>query len=216
MLLSDFDFDLPEELIAQEPLAERTGSRLMVLDRVKGDLTIGGFNDIVDYFRSGDVLVMVGTKKGTFLFWSDPDRRAWQRSGHHLGWSTHAISYDPRQDSIYAATNSAVFGALVQRSDNGGQTWEHRNHGLDFPDTVERRVREVWQVQPGNADRPGEVWAGSRQAGQIFLTRRCARAVHRDEETRKGSTPMLIRRVTAPRASFVCSVDRTRWPVRDA
>lgn len=62
MHLSDFDFDLPEELIAQEPLAERTGSRLMVLDRVKGDLTLGGFNDIVDHFRSGDVLVINDTR----------------------------------------------------------------------------------------------------------------------------------------------------------
>lgn len=62
MHLHDFDFALPEELIAQEPLAERTGSRLMVLDRVKGDLTIGGFNDIVDHFRSGDVLVINDTR----------------------------------------------------------------------------------------------------------------------------------------------------------
>ncbi len=62
MHLSDFDFDLPEELIAQEPLAERTGSRLMVLDRATGNLSIGGFSDIVDHFRSGDVLVINDTR----------------------------------------------------------------------------------------------------------------------------------------------------------
>ncbi|MCD4688388.1 MAG: tRNA preQ1(34) S-adenosylmethionine ribosyltransferase-isomerase QueA [Desulfuromonadaceae bacterium] len=62
MHLNDFDFDLPEELIAQEPLAERTGSRLMVLDRATGDLTIGGFSDIVDHFSSGDVLVINDTR----------------------------------------------------------------------------------------------------------------------------------------------------------
>ncbi len=62
MHLSDFDFDLPEELIAQEPLAERTGSRLMVLNRTTGNPTIGGFSDIVDHFKSGDVLVINDTR----------------------------------------------------------------------------------------------------------------------------------------------------------
>jgi S-adenosylmethionine:tRNA ribosyltransferase-isomerase len=62
MRLSDFDFDLPEELIAQEPLAERSGSRLMVLHRGTGNLTIGGFNQIVDHFQAGDVLVINDTR----------------------------------------------------------------------------------------------------------------------------------------------------------
>jgi photosystem II stability/assembly factor-like uncharacterized protein len=115
--------------------------------------------------QPGDILVMVGTKKGTFLFWSDSDRRSWQRSHHHLGWSAHALSYDPRHGSIYAATNSAVFGTLVQRSDDGGRTWEHFNQGLDFGVEEKRRVREVWQVQPGHPDQPDVVWAGSREAG---------------------------------------------------
>ena len=115
--------------------------------------------------QPGDVLVMVGTKKGTFLFWSGPDRRNWQRSEHHLGWSTYAASYDARHGCLYAATNSDVFGALVQRSDDGGATWGHVNQGLDFSEQEERRVREVWQVQPGHPGRPDEVWAGSREAG---------------------------------------------------
>ena len=62
MHLNDFDFDLPEELIAQEPLAERTGSRLMILNRGTGSLTIGGFSSIVDHFRAGDVLVINDTR----------------------------------------------------------------------------------------------------------------------------------------------------------
>ena len=43
--------------------------------------------------RVGDTLVMVGTRKGAFLFWSDKGRRVWQRSHHHLGWTTHAVTY---------------------------------------------------------------------------------------------------------------------------
>lgn len=115
--------------------------------------------------QAGDVLVMVGTRKGTFLYWSDEARRNWRWSNHHMGWSTHAASYDPRHNAIYAATNSMVFGAVVQRSDDGGRNWEHFNEGLDFPAEEERRVREVWQVRAGHAARPDEVWVGTREAG---------------------------------------------------
>jgi hypothetical protein len=115
--------------------------------------------------KPNDVLLMLGTRKGTFLFWSDPERRAWQRSEHHLGWSTHALSYDARHGSIYAATNSPVYGALVQRSDDNGLTWQAFNQGLDFAAEEERRVREVWQVRPGHPAHPDQVWAGTREAG---------------------------------------------------
>ncbi|GAC1553958.1 MAG: exo-alpha-sialidase [Herpetosiphon sp.] len=108
---------------------------------------------------------MVGTKKGVFLFWSDSERRQWHRSQHHLGWSAHAVCYDTRNQRIYAATNSAVFGALVQSSDDGGASWEHLNQGLNFAADDTRRVREVWQVQPGPAERPQEVWCGTGEAG---------------------------------------------------
>ncbi|MBW7882290.1 MAG: exo-alpha-sialidase [Caldilineaceae bacterium] len=113
----------------------------------------------------GDILVAVGTRKGLFCFWSDDTRRTWRRSHHHMGWSTHATSYDPAHHTIYAATNSPVFGGLVQRSQDGSRTWEHFNEGLDFGEGEERRVREIWQVQPGHAGRPGEVWAGTGVAG---------------------------------------------------
>lgn len=118
----------------------------------------------------GDVLVMVGTRKGTFLFWSDDERRTWQRSEHHLGWSRRAMSYDVRTNTIYAAVSSDVFGGLVQRSRDDGRTWEHFNEGLDFPAAEERRVRQIWQVQPGHAQRPGEVWAGTGEAGLFRST----------------------------------------------
>jgi S-adenosylmethionine:tRNA ribosyltransferase-isomerase len=58
--LSDFDYDLPRELIAQEPLDEREGSRLMVLD---GDrVRHRAFADLDEFFRSGDVLVLNDSK----------------------------------------------------------------------------------------------------------------------------------------------------------
>ena len=58
MKTSDFYYDLPEELIAQTPLEKRDTSRLMVLDRVSGEVTHKHFYDIIDYLNPGDCLVM--------------------------------------------------------------------------------------------------------------------------------------------------------------
>lgn len=58
MKTSDFYYDLPEELIAQTPLAERDSSRLMVLDRNTGEITHKHFYEILDYLKPGDCLVM--------------------------------------------------------------------------------------------------------------------------------------------------------------
>lgn len=54
----DFWYDLPEELIAQTPLAQRDSSRLLALDRVTGEVTHRHFYDILDYLKPGDCLVM--------------------------------------------------------------------------------------------------------------------------------------------------------------
>ena len=58
MKKSDFYFDLPEELIAQTPLENRTASRLLVLDREKEKLAHRHFSDIVEYLEPGDCLVL--------------------------------------------------------------------------------------------------------------------------------------------------------------
>lgn len=62
MNIEDFDFDLPEELIAQTPLKDRTASRLCVLDKQTGDIHHRHFSDIVDYLEAGDCLVLNDTK----------------------------------------------------------------------------------------------------------------------------------------------------------
>lgn len=72
---SDFYFDLPEELIAQDPLEDRSGSRLMMMDKSAGRIEHHIFREIVDYLRPGDCLVLnntkvlparlMGTKEGT-------------------------------------------------------------------------------------------------------------------------------------------------------
>ena len=62
MKVSDFNYDLPEELIAQTPIAKRDASRLMVLDRKAKTIDHKIFKDIIDYLKPGDVLVRNNTK----------------------------------------------------------------------------------------------------------------------------------------------------------
>ena len=62
MNLHDFDFYLPEELIAQDPLEDRSSSRLLVLDKETGEIEHKIFKDIIDYLNPGDCLVVNNTK----------------------------------------------------------------------------------------------------------------------------------------------------------
>lgn len=62
MQLTDFDFSLPDELIAQIPAAQRDASRLLCLDRQSATVELKQFADILGYFRSGDVLVVNDTR----------------------------------------------------------------------------------------------------------------------------------------------------------
>lgn len=75
MKTSDFDYDLPPELIAQEPAPDRDGCRLLVMDRATGALEDRIFRDIIEYLHPGDLLVanetrvmparLLGAKRGT-------------------------------------------------------------------------------------------------------------------------------------------------------
>ena len=75
MKLSDFYYDLPKELIAQDPLSNRESSRLMLLNKETGEIEHKIFSDIIDYLNPGDCLVindtkviparLIGTKIGT-------------------------------------------------------------------------------------------------------------------------------------------------------
>ena len=62
MKTSDFNFDLPQELIAQDPLEDRSSSRLMVLNKENGEITHRIFHDITEYLHPGDCLVINDTK----------------------------------------------------------------------------------------------------------------------------------------------------------
>lgn len=62
MKRQDFSFELPQELIAQDPLKDRSSSRLLVLDKETGEVSHHVFRDIIDYLNPGDCLVINDTK----------------------------------------------------------------------------------------------------------------------------------------------------------
>ncbi len=62
MNVKDFDFDLPKELIAQTPLEKRDESRLLVMDKVSGEVTHQKFSDIIHYIEKDSILVLNDTK----------------------------------------------------------------------------------------------------------------------------------------------------------
>ena len=62
MLVSEFDYHLPEELIAQEPLADRAASRMLHVKRRTGELKDGAFRDFPEMLRADDLLVVNNTR----------------------------------------------------------------------------------------------------------------------------------------------------------
>jgi len=62
MNVDAYDFHLPEELIAQTPLADRSASRLLLVNKEDGELAHRHFTDIIDYFNPGDTLVLNDTR----------------------------------------------------------------------------------------------------------------------------------------------------------
>ena len=106
--------------------------------------------------------ILVGTRKGLFVLKGDEGRREWEVEGPYLsGWDVfHAVKDD---SSIFAAANHAVYGATVQRSEDGGKTWE-RSEGLGLPEDTGLTLEKTWHVEPGHGD---TLWLGAAP-GALF------------------------------------------------
>src|SRR5213075_1667282 len=72
-----------------------------------------------------NVRVLVGTRKGAFILTSDGARKRWKVSGPHFaGWEIYHMKGSPVDSNrIYASQTSGWFGQIIQRSDDGGKTW---------------------------------------------------------------------------------------------
>ncbi len=133
------------------------------------------------------VSLLVGTKKGGFIYTSDEKRESWQLSEPILrGWSIYHMAADPRSDPprYYLAGNHWAWGPSVAKSVDMGKTWDYRSEGLAFPpdmkspssggrggapgewdNTPPGVIGNIWSVSPGHESEPGVVYATTQPAG---------------------------------------------------
>ena len=101
MRVADFDYDLPQELIAQTPAERRDGSKMLTLKRVSGSYELHPFTDIVNYFKPGDCLVLNETRVIPARLW-----------GHRpTGGRVEAFMLEATKDGCWKA-DSSVRGTI--------------------------------------------------------------------------------------------------------
>ena len=85
------------------------------------------------------VRVLAGTRKGAFLLTSDEARKRWDVSGPHFpGWEIYHLKASPADPNrIYASQSNAWFGQVLQRSDDGGRTWQTVGNEFRYEGEVE-------------------------------------------------------------------------------
>ena len=127
------------------------------------------------------VRVLAGTRKGAFILTSDGKRDRWEVSGPHFGgWEIYHLNGSPADPNrLYASQSTGWFGQLIQRSDDGGQTWSPMNNEFTYAtdpgnhlwyDGTPRpwEFKRVWHLEPSAAD-PDTIYAGVEDAA-LFRT----------------------------------------------
>src|SRR6187551_2398130 len=127
------------------------------------------------------VRVLVGTRKGAFTLESDGKRETWQVNGPHFGgWEIYHLKGSPADPNrLYASQSSGWFGQLIQRSSDGGKTWEPVGNKFVYdgvPGTHQWydgtphpwEFKRVWHIEPSLTD-PDTAYAGVEDAA-IFKT----------------------------------------------
>ena len=122
------------------------------------------------------VRVLVGTKKGAFVLSSDASRKSWKVDGPHFaGWEIYHLKGSPADpDRLYASQSSGWFGQVLQRSNDGGKTWEVAGNEFKYEGTPGTHVwydgsphpwefKRVWHLEPSLKD-PDTVYAGVEDA----------------------------------------------------
>ena len=128
------------------------------------------------------VRVLVGTRKGAFILSSDGKRESWQIEGPHFpGWEIYHVKGSPADPNrIYASQTSSWFGQVMQRSDDGGATWQTVGNEFKYdgvPGTHQWydgtphpwEFKRVWHLEPSLSD-PDTVYAGIEDAALFKST----------------------------------------------
>lgn len=177
MLLDDFDFTLPPELIAQQPCEQRDGSRLMVVNRSHGMLSTGQFPEILSHLRCGDVLVLndtrviparlLGTKATGGRVEVFLSRRL---PGEAEIWSCLTRSSKPIRSGSVLQLGSGLAGEILEGGDG-----THRLIRFDCPDDFLQRLEKVGHVplppyirrDDGRSDRERYQTVFAKNAGAV-------------------------------------------------
>jgi len=127
------------------------------------------------------VRVLVGTRKGAFVLSSDEKRREWDVSGPHFaGWEIYHVKASPVDPNrLYASQSSGWFGQQIQRSDDGGRTWDLVGNEFTYEGVPGTHIwydgtqhpwefKRVWHLEPSLTDSE-TVYAGVEDAA-IFKT----------------------------------------------
>jgi len=114
------------------------------------------------------VMLLVGTKKGLFTMRSS-DRRKWStEEPYGAPAPVHHASFDPRDQSMYAAINSTWGGSRIEYSRDLGKTWSV-GANPKFPEGSDRSFYQTWHIEPSHASTPNVVWAGVEPAA-LFMS----------------------------------------------
>ena len=145
MKTSDFFYDLPEELIAQHPVEPRDSSRLMVLDKITGDIEHKHFYDICDYLEAGDCLILndtrvlpariYGVKEGTganveFLLLTCKEKDVWEVLA---GPGKRA-----KEGTVFTFGDGLMKAEIIEVLDNGNRIAKFSYEGNNFYDVLDR------------------------------------------------------------------------------
>lgn len=154
MRVADFDFELPDELIARHPLAERRASRLLVLDGPSGELRHRQFPDLLDYLRPGDLMVFNDTRV-------IPARLFGQKaSGGRLEILVERLLDEHRVLAHVRASKSPKPGSLIHIDGGGAAEMLARHNALfelRFDEPVLALLERVGHMPlPPYIDRPDE------------------------------------------------------------
>ena len=150
MLTSDFDYQLPPELIASEPLADRSASRMMVVDRADGTIEHKNFRDLASYVSEGDLFVLNDTRVVPARFFSNDGTREVLRLEAITPTRWRCMIRPGKKFRIgHTVDIGEATGRVVEIAENGDRTIEFdrpvdiERHGhLALPPYMEREDRE--------------------------------------------------------------------------
>src|SRR2546423_10792643 len=122
---------------------------------------------------NGDVILLVGTMKGAFIFRGKPSRKKWEMGGPYFpGNAVYAMAYDNREGRrrIWAGPQSMHWGAVLRSSDDFGKTWTNpKEANVKFPPRAETALQRVWQIVPSRHD-SATIYAGVEPAALFKST----------------------------------------------